>query len=603
MSRYHSDAHKQGRRPAAGDLSSAEAYHARLRKRRQRNLPLRIIGAVVLLDLLFLLVTGIHMAVSVHTVRTEASSVKQSLSEGDAAGLQAAAGAIQGSMHTVDFELHTLPWQLMTYLPGVGPDVSAVQRLAATGARLTDDALVPFADQVAGAQIAPLFQDGKVDIPTLEVVSAAYTSVEPAVRSGLDDLAGLPDGNLPLARWTFSKLKATVGEAGEALDLADAFLPYAPRMLGGDGQPRNYLLIAQNNSELRATGGFAGSWILVTADDGAIQIGESQKLQSGRDYSFSVTDDERNFIGFDMAINPANLNFTPDFTRAGALFIEAWETYTQQTVDGVVAMDPVFLQDLLALTGGITAPDGETVDGTNAAAVLLHDTYFKYATDTAKQDEYFDAVAGACTQQIMGHLGDADLGALVHAVRADAAERRLYAYMVDPDEEAVMHKMGLAGALSTDPAKPVLGVYVNDNTWAKMCWYERIQTVVGDATRNADGSMTYAVQTMLTNTATEDELADAPEYVTGYSPAKRDVNDIFSAPVILMAPAGGTITNVQVDGEGTAGEGSLYGFDAWLATANMEPQETVTFAYDVTTAPGAAADLTVDQTPTAQRFE
>ena len=603
MSRYHSDAHKQGRRPAAGDLSSAEAYHARLRKRRQRNLPLRIIGAVVLLDLLFLLATGIHMAVSVHTVRTEASSVKQSLSEGDAAGLQAAAGAIQGSMHTVDFELHTLPWQLMTYLPGVGPDVSAVQRLAATGARLTDDALVPFADQVAGAQIAPLFQDGKVDIPTLEVVSAAYTSVEPAVRSGLDDLAGLPDGNLPLARWTFSKLKATVGEAGEALDLADAFLPYAPRMLGGDGQPRNYLLIAQNNSELRATGGFAGSWILVTADDGAIQIGESQKLQSGRDYSFSVTDDERNFIGFDMAINPANLNFTPDFTRAGALFIEAWETYTQQTVDGVVAMDPVFLQDLLALTGGITAPDGETVDGTNAAAVLLHDTYFKYATDTAKQDEYFDAVAGACTQQIMGHLGDADLGDLVHTVRADAAERRLYAYMVDPDEEAVMHKMGLAGALSTDPAKPVLGVYVNDNTWAKMCWYERIQTVVGDATRNADGSMTYAVQTMLTNTATEDELADAPEYVTGYSPAKRDVNDIFSAPVILMAPAGGTITNVQVDGEGTAGEGSLYGFDAWLATANMEPQETVTFAYDVTTAPGAAADLTVDQTPTAQRFE
>ena len=603
MSRYHSDAHKQGRRPAAGDLSSAEAYHARLRKRRQRNLPLRIIGAVVLLDLLFLLVTGIHMAVSVHTVRTEASSVKQSLSEGDAAGLQAAAGAIQGSMHTVDFELHTLPWQLMTYLPGVGPDVSAVQRLAATGARLTDDALVPFADQVAGSQIAPLFQDGKVDIPTLEVVSAAYTSVEPAVRSGLDDLADLPNGNLLLARRAFSKLKAAAGEVGEALDLADAFLPYAPRMLGGDGQPRSYLLIAQNNSELRATGGFAGSWILVTADDGAIQIGESQKLQSGRDYSFSITDDERNFIGFDMAINPANLNFTPDFTRAGALFIEAWETYTQQTVDGVVAMDPVFLQDLLALTGGITAPDGETVDGTNAAAVLLHDTYFKYATDTAKQDEYFDAVAGACTQQIMGHLGDADLGDLIHTVRADAAERRLYAYMVDPDEEAAMHKLGLAGALSTDPAKPVLGVYVNDNTWAKMCWYERIQTVVGDATRNADGSMTYAVQTMLTNTATEDELADAPEYVTGYSPAKRDVNDIFSAPVILMAPAGGTITNMQVDGEGTAGEGSLYGFDSWLATANMEPQETVTFAYDVTTAPGAAADLTVDQTPTAQRFE
>ena len=38
-------------------------------------------------------------------------------------------------------------------------------------------------------------------------------------------------------------------------------------MLGGDG-PRNYLLVFQNNAEIRATGGLPGSWAEVHAEDG-----------------------------------------------------------------------------------------------------------------------------------------------------------------------------------------------------------------------------------------------------------------------------------------------------------------------------------------------
>ena len=102
--------------------------------------------------------------------------------------------------------------------------------------------------------------------------------------------------------------------------------------------------------------------------------------------------------------------------------------------------------------------------------------------------------------------------------------------------------------------------------------------------------------------ATAEELASAPEYVTGNSPLKRDAYDIFNSPVILMAPAGGNITDVQIGGQANAAASQLYGHAIIIGDANMEPQETVTFAYNVTVPAEATEDLTVDQTPTGQRF-
>jgi len=69
-----------------------------------------------------------------------------------------------------------------------------------------------------------------------------------------------------------------------------------------------------------------------------------------------------------------------------------------------------------------------------------------------------------------------------------------------------------------------------------------------------------------------------------------------------MAPAGGKISDVSVSGTATMGEGTLYGFDTWSGSVNIEPQETVTYTYKVTTAAGATTSLALDTTPTGQRF-
>ena len=44
-------------------------------------------------------------------------------------------------------------------------------------------------------------------------------------------------------------------------------------MLGADG-PRNYLITAENNSEIRACGGFIGSLGVMNVDNGKISLGD-----------------------------------------------------------------------------------------------------------------------------------------------------------------------------------------------------------------------------------------------------------------------------------------------------------------------------------------
>ena len=74
--------------------------------------------------------------------------------------------------------------------------------------------------------------------------------------------------------------------------------------------------------------------------------------------------------------------------------------------------------------------------------------------------------------------------------------------------------------------------------------------------------------------------------------------------VLLMAPAGGRISDVQTSG-GSAWfkDGTLYGFNMVHVETNDNPQETTTITYKVTTATTAAHAMTLQTTPLARSFE
>lgn len=233
--------------------------------------------------------------------------------------------------------------------------------------------------------------------------------------------------------------------------------------------------------------------------------------------------------------------------------------------------------------------------------MLLHYVYWNYATNE-EMDGFFGKTAQEAFSGVLGHLVDADVLSLAELIQQNGAERRFKVWMRDKTQEDIIRKLDASGDLSTDETAPVLGVYLGDDTWAKLQWCNNTQTVIGAGTKNADGSTPYPVTTTATNTITADEAASAPGYVIGYSPARRFDGDLVTR-VMLVAPAGGSISDVQVSGGvGGLNPGTLYGFNVFRSTVQDDPQETTTITYHVTTATTATTPLTLQQAPTAQVF-
>ena len=571
------------------------------------------VGIVVAIVLAVLLVIGgtcgFLLYRSAMTVKAQAQELmdqadplKEALKNGDEEALDEAVGTVQERMASINAEVHSPLWNLASVLPVVGEDIRSVQKLGDAGAALVDDALVPIADSVSGTGLSDLMQDGTINVELIQTISDAVSSSLPTIEESVDTIANLPEAHIPQLAEVLDKVQGPVSEAQELVGQAKPILEVLPQMLGADGQTRTYLVLAQNNSEIRSTGGMPGSWGTISITDGAISMGEFTTVVNQEGFNVPVLDEELNHIGWTLGTNAAQVTYTPNFVRTGEIASEYWRQAGLGDVDGVVAIDPVFLQRLLGLTGGFTAEDGTTIDGSNAASVLLSDTYWKFGNDATAQDSYFGSVASLAFKNIMSNLGNAGMTDLFDVIEQSGADGRLLVWMVNEDEESVMRTLGLSGEMGSDPTEPQLGVYLNDATWSKIDWYASCYTQIGEGVTNDDGTTSYQVTTTLTNTLTPNEAIAAPKYVTGYNPQKSEVSDMLTY-VYFFAPAGGSISNMSVEGSGSCGaftNATGYGLPMSYALTSLLAGQSVTFTYTVTTSADATSPLALRTTPLAQ---
>lgn len=596
---------------AGGGAYTTSSQSRKRRPRRRHRHVGRVIGIIVAIVLVLGGVTGYCFYRSAKAVKASATelmadlpTIMDSLKSGDTSSLET---SVDGAVEKADYinaEVHTPLWDLMTFVPVVGEDVKSVQQLGEVASTLTNDVLVPISKNLNGVGLSELINDGSVNIDLLETLIQTLDQVGPEITNCGEIVDSMPEPHISQLQSVISKAKETIGTMGDIVTRIQPYLDILPEMLGANGQTRTYLVIAQNNSELRSTGGLPGSWGTISITDGKITMGEFTTILHQDGLKVAVTDEELACIDTNMDTDPAQVNFDPDFTRVGELCREYWSQAGYGDVDGVVAIDPVFLQRILALTGGFTTSDGTTIDGTNCAKVLLSDIYWKYGDDGDAQDAFFASVAAQAFSHIMSNLGHADITQLWDVVKQSGSEGRLLMWMVDENEQACIESLGLDGGLYNDSTTPVLGIYYNDSTYSKMSWYLSSSTVVSAGVKNADGTTTYNVTTTLTNTSTEEEIANAPVYVYGGNTDKRSDSDMLDT-IFFFAPAGGTISNIQAsDGlvfeDYGIVETSLSGHQVFRTYTHLRAGESGTFTYQVTVSADATLSLAVHNTPLAQ---
>ena len=136
---------------------------------------------------------------------------------------------------------------------------------------------------------------------------------------------------------------------------------FLPDALGIDGRKR-YLLLLQNPSELRSTGGWISSYAIIGLEGGQVRELEVDDVYNldgeliNKRKFFEAPPEMRNALGI-REWNLSLANWDPDFhdTASNAMFF-AKEAEIVPNIDGVIAIDLHFLQNLLRAWGGISIP-------------------------------------------------------------------------------------------------------------------------------------------------------------------------------------------------------------------------------------------------------
>ena len=598
-----------------GDSSTSPTSNGLVRHRhrkgeRKKRRVTAVVAAIVAVVLVAFGVSGFMLLNSAKTVKSQAKEtveivggLKDKVTSGDFSTLPDDAKKIDELCSSMKKETSSPVWTMASFIPVYGSDINAARTMVDALSDVSSGALVPMADNLAQATPGKLFQDGTINVSALQAVADSLSSSSKVFKSANEKIQGIGDTHIAQVTELVDKAKDGFATLDGAVDAAEKVAPVLPQMLGANGQTRNYLVYAMNNVEIRACGGFGGSQGLISVTDGQMSIGDFvPRIGLSEDEAVESVDeeDEALFGNHSNLYNSGN-TYSPDWPRNSQRVAALWKSQYGQDVDGVVGIDPVFLQYLLGLVGNVSLPDGTVVDGTNAAKVLMHDVYWNYPVE--ESDGIFASVASAAFDKILGGIGDVDVTKLVGAFERGAEEGRLIAWMRNDDEQNAIKETGIDASLPDpdDPsADPVAGVYFNNLSFSKLDWYLNADTQIGQGVKNGDGTCSYRITVTLTNIMTQEEAGKLPDYVAASAPdAARDDERLN---VSLFAPTGGNISDLTVEGtQFGLGAATWHGIPFYSGTVDLHAGETTTITYTLTTSAEAGdKPLALRQTPTCQ---
>lgn len=606
---------------SSSSTSDGLVRHRHRKGERKKRHTGAIIAAVVAVLLVALGASGFMLLNSAKTVKSEAKEaveivggLKDKVTSGDFSTLPDDAKKIDELCDSMKAETSSPLWTAASFIPVYGSDINAARTMIDVLSDVSSNALVPMADNLSRATPGKLFQDGMINVSALQAVADSLSDSSKVFKSANEKIQGIGDTHISQVTELVDKAKDGFATLNGAVDAAEKVAPVLPQMLGANGQTRHYLVLAMSNVEIRACGGFPGSRGVMSVTDGKLELGDFVKVDMMKEplTPLPITDEEANLFttgwgltGFNtLGYTMGDVTMTPDYPRAAQLASDMQKAIVGDDIDGVFAVDPVFLQYMLGVVGGTQLPDGTVVDGSNAAKVLLHDIYWNYPVE--EQDSIFAAVAGSAFNKIVDELGSSDITKIAAAIEKGASEGRILMYSRNDDEEKAAKALGISGALQTDTSEaPILGVYVNNYSYSKMDWFLDKRVTIDSSVENADGSTTYRVTTSLKNTMTPQEKAEMPGYFQGHNGISQDIDDEVLR-LYLYAPAGGSISDIKTSGSGSIemNEATHDGLKVAWGGVHMLLGQDIKVEYTVTTSKDSGhKELKVRTTPTAQTFE
>lgn len=257
-------------------------------------------------------------------------------------------------------------------------------------------------------------------------------------------------GQEPIVGPYINKLKTQLPPFRLFLSQAKEGIDVLPEILAVNEQ-KTYLVLLQNNMELRPTGGFIGSYGLLTLKNGKIidfQVQDVYWADGQLRGHVEPPPKMKAFLGTDGWFL-RDSNWDPDFPTTAARAEWFLEKEIGRQVDGVIGVNLFASQRILKVFGEVTLPDyGEKINAQNFfERALFHSEVGFFPGSTAKKD-----FLGAATSAVFERLENAkskELTQLILSFYQSVLEKEVMVYLNDENSEKLLSRLNWSGDMKS----------------------------------------------------------------------------------------------------------------------------------------------------------
>ncbi len=416
-----------------------------------------VLGILLLLIGYKLVVLGRAGLAAYRAVQTLRAEAADHLTVDKLANLQAPTQDLTQALTQLQQQIAPLAplLQRLHWLPRYGPTLAAAPELMVVGKELA----------ALASEGLPLLQTilppGQTDAQTVELINGLAKAQPQLATLALHAqkaeqvLAQVPIADLyPPVATRLMQVQPLLAAVGPGLQMA----PSLPQLLGIK-QPQTYMILVQNNHELRATGGFISAAAMITVNQA--QIANLEFIDS---YYLDPPDLQhppaprpmQRYMNVPILML-RDVNWSPDLPTTVKLFKALYGPQRSAGLHGVITVDLHSVQLLIDALGPLTLPDNPTpITGENVLEQMK--VMWEQPADTTatsqsadltewwrKRKDFMPKLAQAVRDRLQG--GDLSYLHVLQAGMQALDQRSIQVWLDDPTAATVLTKLGWDGGL------------------------------------------------------------------------------------------------------------------------------------------------------------
>lgn len=230
-------------------------------------------------------------------------------------------------------------------------------------------AITPYAD-VLGFKGEGTFAGGtaenriKLMIDTLGKVGPSFDAIVADLEKADQELAQIDPNRYPetfkgmVIRERLASVQKTSSESVIVLKEFKPVIEQLPNIAGGNKMRKKYLLLFQNNNELRPTGGFLTAYAVVYVEDGKVTLeksGDIYELDQKFTKKIPIPATLGRYLTTEKNYHLRDMNTSPDFKVSMDEFFANYQTLKGEPdkIDGIIALDTEVLKSLVSILGPV----------------------------------------------------------------------------------------------------------------------------------------------------------------------------------------------------------------------------------------------------------